>query len=524
VATELEECSKIGVEILKKGGSAVDSVIAAGLCVGVINSFASGIGGGGFSVVRRPDGKAEFIDFRESAPFLSNETMYISDPSKSVIGGLAVGVPGEIRGYELLHLKYGKLRWEELFLPSIALSNSGFKVGPILNLRLKSNEKWIMKNEQFKEAYAPNGTVLGLGDIVRLPKLAATLTRISKEGAKAFYDGDIAKEIIETIQNNGGIMTREDLKNYKAIPREPVISRVLNSTIITSSAPASGAILVSTLKLLESIIKASGKGSPSDLYHRFIETLKFGFASRTRLGDPNFSKSITEYSKEIIADDYINNLRPKVDLKYTHDPFYYNPMFAPKELPGTTHISAIDNDGIAISLTSTVNLEFGSRLMTPNSGIILNNEMNDFSIPDSANIYNLASNPYNYIEPNKRPLSATVPTIIAKPNGELTALGGSGGSKILSAVIQVIIELEINSKDLKTSLDSPRIHHQLIPDVVSFEENLEKTVIEDLRVNGHNMSGRGNSYRSTVQIVRKKSNGHIEALSDDRKSGLAAAY
>jgi gamma-glutamyltranspeptidase len=465
---------------------------------------------GGFSVVRFPNGKAEFVDFRESAPFLSNETMYMSDPRKSIIGGLAVGVPGEIRGYELLHSKYGKLSWKELFLPSIALSNSGFKVGHILNLRLKSNEKWILMNERFKEVYAPNGTILGLGDIVRIPKLSAALTKISKEGAKAFYEGDIAKDIVDTIQNNSGILSMKDLKNYKAILREPVISTVFNSTIITSSAPTSGAILVSTLKLLESVIKTSGKGSPSDIYHKYIEALKFGFASRTRLGDPNFSKSILEYSKEIISDEYINNLSPKVDLKHTHEPPYYNPMFAPKELPGTTHISVIDNYGIAISLTSTINLEFGSRVMTPNFGIILNNEMNDFSTPELSQEYNLSPNHYNYIEPNKRPLSSTVPTIIVKPNGELTALGGSGGSKILSAVIQVIVELEINSKDLKTSLDSARIHHQLIPDVVFFEENLEKTIIEDLTANRHNVSGWRNSHRSIVQIVRKKSDGQIE--------------
>ncbi|KXN74217.1 gamma-glutamyltranspeptidase [Conidiobolus coronatus NRRL 28638] len=524
VATELEECSKIGVEILKKGGSAVDSVIASALCVGTINSFAAGIGGGGFCTIRSPDGKVEFIDFRESAPSCSNETMYKSDLDKSKYGGLAVGVPGEIRGFEFLHSKHGKLNWEELFLPSINLSNEGFKVGPILHLRLDSSKEWILKDKQFKETYAPNGSLFKQGDLMRRPRFAATLTKIAKEGANAFYDGDIAKDIVETIQNNGGIMTREDLKNYKAIPREPVISSVLNSTIITGSAPASGAILVSALKLLESVIKSCGKGSASDLYHKYAEVLKFGFASRTRLGDPNFNKSIAEYSKEIITDKYINSLVPQVDLEKTHDPLYYKPYFGTQESHGTTHISAIDSSGFSVTLTSTINLTFGSRVMTPKYGIILNDQMNDFSTPGTANLTNLAPSPYNYVAPNKRPLSSAVPTIIVKPNGEITVIGGSGGAKILSGVFQVLVESEINSKDLKASLDSPRLHHQLIPNELSYEESFDASILKDLRNKGHNTTAWGDSHRSIIQIVRKRSDGCIEALSDNRKSGLADAY
>jgi gamma-glutamyltranspeptidase len=436
--------------------------------------------------------------------------MYKSDPSLSKIGGLAVGVPGEIRGYELMHKKYGKLNWEELFKPAIELSKNGFKVGRILDLRLKSHGEWILKNEQFKQVFAPNGTVLGFGDLIKRPKLAATLEKISKEGAKALYEGEIAKEIIDTIQSTGGIMTLEDLKNYKAITREPVIANVFNSTIITSSAPTSGAILASSLKLIEAVVKANGTGTPTDLYHRYVEALKFGFASRTRLGDPNFNKNITEYSKEIITDEYINNLRPQVDLERTHDPSYYKPLYDVKELPGTTHISIVGNDGFAVSLTSTINLEFGSRLLTPNSGIILNNEMDDFSAPGFSNGFNLAPSPYNYVEPNKRPLSSTVPTIIVKPNGEVTAIGGSGGSRILSAVIQVLVENQINFKDLKASIDSPRIHHQLLPDVISLEENIDKNILDGLKAKGHNVTDWGNSYRSIVQIVRKKGDGCIE--------------
>jgi gamma-glutamyltranspeptidase len=436
--------------------------------------------------------------------------MYNSDYDLSKNGALAVGVPGEIRGFEFLHSKHGKLSWKELFQPSIDLSKNGFKVGPILNLRLNSSKEWILNNTQFKEAYAPSGTVFKTDDIVRLPKLSAALTKISKEGAKAFYEGDIAKDIVETIQNNKGIMTSEDLKNYKAILREPVISTVFNSTIITSSAPASGAVLVSALKLLEAVIKACGKGSPSDVYHKYAEALKFGFASRTRLGDPNFSKSITEYSKEIISDEYIDKLRPQVDLEKTHDPAYYKPYYGTTESHGTTHISAIDSSGFSVTLTSTINLTFGSRLMTSKYGIILNNQMNDFGIPGNTNNNNTAPSPYNFVAPNKRPLSSAVPTIIVKPNGELTALGGSGGSKILSGVLQVLVESEINSKDLKTSLDSPRLHHQLLPNKLDYEKYLDTSTLENLKKKGHIMNPWGDSHRSIIQIVRKKPNGSIE--------------
>jgi gamma-glutamyltranspeptidase len=450
--------------------------------------------------------------------------MYDKRPEQVQVGGLAVGVPGEIKGFELMHRKYGKLPWSKLFAPSAKLCKDGFRAGTELVRQLNLAKGWILENEEFRKVYVKNGELVDVDDIVKRPELGATLEKIGKEGSSAFYEGEIAREIVDFTQKNGGILTLQDLKNYKPIIRPYAEGKFFNSTIISTTAPSGGSILISTLQLLEEVIKTKGKGSTADVYHKFVESLKFGFAMRTKIADPDFDSEISKFSELILTKDYIKNLATEVDLTSTHNFDYYHPQYDTKELPGTTHISVIDNSGLVVSLTSTVNLEFGSHLMTPLSGIILNDEMDDFSLPNVTNGFNLPPSPLNWVQPHKRPLSSTVPTIVVGPNGDIITLGGSGGTRILSAVAQILLEVEVNGKDLNSAIDTPRIHHQLIPETIFLEKAFDQDIINGLYTKGHNVT-RWPRHKSVVQIVKRSSkDGSIEALSDGRKHGLAYVY
>jgi gamma-glutamyltranspeptidase len=434
--------------------------------------------------------------------------MYNDNYNASLVGGLSVGVPGEIRGYELLHKKYGQLPWSKLFEPSIKLAEHGFEAGPELVKRLDLQKKWLLNSTEFVKIYAPSGQLVKVDDIVYRKNYAKTLKKIAKEGSKGFYEGEVAQEIANYVQKNGGIITLEDLKNYKAIVKEPSIGTFLGSKVISTTAPSSGSVLVSTLGLLDAVIKQNGTGSQVDLYHRFVEALKFGFSARTRIGDPAYNSTITPFEKEIIKKDYIKKLLSRVDLKQTHDFNYYNPSYDTKELPGTTHISVIDKDGFAVSLTTTVNMNFGSQLMTPEFGIILNDEMNDFSVPNVSNGFGLAPSPLNWVQPGKRPLSSTVPSILVKEDGEIIALGGAGGSLIISATAQVLLEIYLNKKGLQEAVDNARIHNQLLPQITQVEQSFNQTLIDGLVAKGHNVTKWSNL--SQVQIVTKKCDGSVE--------------
>jgi gamma-glutamyltranspeptidase len=262
------------------------------------------------------------------------------------------------------------------------------------------------------------------------------------------------------------------------------------------------------LELLDSVVTTNGTGTQIDIYHRFVECLKFGYAARTNLADPRFNSTITSFEKRIISGQFIENLRPKVDLKHTHNYTYYEAAYAPEEMPGTTHLSVIDSEGFAVSLTTTVNMDFGSQLMTPATGIVLNDEMNDFSIPNISNGFDLPPSVINFVEPGTRPQSSTAPAIIVKDNGEIIALGGAGGSRITSSVAQVLLEIFLNNKNIVQAVNSPRIHNQLLPEITNVEENFNQGIINGLIAMGHNVQ-KWNQL-AEVQIVAKYKNGTVE--------------
>ncbi|CAG8488734.1 11582_t:CDS:10 [Funneliformis caledonium] len=508
VAAEQQDCSNIGVEILKEGGSAVDAAIAAELCVGTINAFSAGIGGGGFMIIRDSDGTSETIDFREIAPAAANNSMFKDDPELAKYGGLSVGVPGEILGMEIAHKKYGKLPWKRLFEPSIKLSRDGFKIPFELSKRMRAYRKDLEGTPDLAAIYAPNGILLGEGDLLKRSNFSKTLELIANNGSDVFYKGSIADSIIKSIRSTGGIMTHEDLATFKPIISKPIQGYYHGRKVMTLNTPSGGPVLLSMLNILEGY-RLSREGLDGKNLHRIIETLKFGFAMRTEMGDPLFTNNL-ERIEEIMTKDFAAKIRKNISDSITFEPSYYNPIYDVLEDHGTTHVSVVDKYNQAVSLTSTVNLIWGSRVLDSETGILLNDQMDDFSIPGVPNYFGLRPSPYNYVQPKKKPLSSCVPVIIEK-NGEFEmAIGGSGGSRILSSILQVLLNVYEFDKDILESIDAPRVHHQLLPNEISIETGYSEKLMEELRKRNHSITIVDfNAGKSEIQAVMRLSNGLV---------------
>ncbi|KAG1752922.1 gamma-glutamyltranspeptidase [Suillus lakei] len=528
VASENKRCSDIGVAVLKEGGNAVDAAISAVFCVGVVNMFSSGIGGGGFMTVRIPPssegGSSEVytIDFRETAPALANSTMYKDDPTAARWGGLAVGVPGEIRGLQEAHGRWGKLPWARLVRPSADLA-AEWTVDKELARRLQMFARLMLPKEDWRAIFAPEGRILLEGEIIKRTNYSRTLFAIASEGPDVFYKGPIADSIIRKIQVAGGIMTNEDLENYTVKVDHALQGTYHDKKVYTSRAPTSGPVLLHILNLLERY-DLIGEGRTGLNTHRFIEALKFGFAARTRIGDLPYLTNGTARVAEISTKSFADAIAVNLTDDRTHPPEYYNPEFDVKIDHGTSHTSVVDKDGMAVALTTTVNLVFGSMVLDPETGIILNDEMDDFAVPGSPNGFGLWPSPYNYPEPGKRPLSSTTPTIIEHPDGSFyLSIGGSGGGRIFGSVLQVILNLDWGM-DVSAAIESGRVHDQLYPLQVDADEIVPGVLLNALVERGHNITVSDiNRVAAVVQAVVRM-DGKIFAASDSRKNGIAAGY
>ncbi|KAH8925019.1 hypothetical protein BT69DRAFT_1312102 [Atractiella rhizophila] len=550
VSTEVDVCSNIGVEIMREGGNAVDAGIAGTLCVGVVNMFSSGIGGGGFLVIRPPDSAScsttsnapncsqpIAIDFREKAPSGASPMMYSPEnwptleaaKSASRVGGLAVAVPGELKGLEKAWQMWGGgVSWERVVRPSIELAK-GFPTGLELATRLRKRGKTGLSalTPEWRDLLAPNGEFLQPGDICRRPAYANTLERVAKEGSRVFYEGEIAESLVRAIQGATppGIVTLEDFSNYSVVVSPALTSTYRNRTLYTTHAPGGGPTLVNVLNILENygdeFVDAGMDGRNA---HRFIEAMKFTFAARTEIGDPAFNTSKT--AVEMVTKDFGRKKWAKIDDNKTfanishYDPHYYGVT----EDHGTTHISAVDASGLAIAITSTVNLIFGSQVLDPQTGVILNDEMDDFSTPHIPDAFGLYASPYNFPEPGKRPLSSTSPTVVEEADGSFyLVIGGSGGSRIFGGTAQVILNLDWGY-DISNAIETPRLHHQLLPNIVTAESGIRADVLHGLRERGHNVTLFDiNSGVAEFQAIVRKNN-RFFAAADSRKNGIAAAY
>ncbi|KAK0212706.1 nucleophile aminohydrolase [Desarmillaria ectypa] len=525
VASENKRCSDIGVDVLKDGGNAVDAIISTTFCVGVVNMFSSGIGGGGFMTVRIPPKDANSssqvfnIDFREMAPALSNSSMFPAGSNSSRFGGLSVAVPGEVRGLEEVHKRWGTLPWKRLLQPSVDLA-AGWQVDRELGRRIPWFADLMLGNLDWRDVFAPNGVLLKEGEIIRRANYSRTLAMIATDGADAFYKGPIADALVQKIAATGGILSHADLERYKVKVTRALQGTYRGRKIYTTHAPTSGPALLHMLNLIEKYDLEKRNGVNT---HRLVEAMKFGFAARTRICDPDFQNN-TDVIKSISTKAFANIIFPNITDGHTHPPDYYNPKYDVLTDHGTSHTSIVDKNGMAVSLTSTINLVFGSAVLDPVTGIILNDEMDDFSVPGMPNGFGLWPSPYNYPEPGKRPLSSTSPTIIEDADGSFyLSIGGSGGSRIFPAVFQVLLNLDWDL-NLSEAIEFGRLHDQLYPLFLDADNVYPSDILDDLRSRGHNVTVADvTRVAAVVQGVMIK-DGKIFAASDSRKNGIAAGY
>lgn len=486
VVSAKHEASKVGIDILKKGGNAFDAMIATDLALAVVYPNAGNLGGGGFMVYRLSDGKNGTLDFREKAPINSKVDMYLDNDNEvikglSLNGALAVGVPGTIAGLFEIHDKFGTIPINELFQPAIDLANNGYRltkkqVNTINNYKeliLKLNDSIELFNKTFKK-----------NDLFINKALAKTLTTISKNGVDEFYKGEIANTLSSYIIEKGGIITKEDFALYKPVWRESLELKYKNLNIITMGPPSSGGIVLGQILQMIENYNLNELGHNSEQYIQLlVEAEKLSFADRSKyLGDPDFNYIPT---KELLNKDY---------LKSRFKSFSFNNAQPSKSIsPGellinesneTTHYSIVDNFGNAVSVTTTLNGNYGSKLISSDLGFFLNNEMDDFSIkPGSPNMYGLIGGKTNSIEPEKRMLSSMTPSIV-ELNGKLSmVLGSPGGPTIITSVLQTLLNFYEFEYDMQESVDASRFHHTWLPDKIFYEKNTFSKMVKDNLLN-----------------------------------------
>ncbi len=535
VTSQHELASKIGVEILKKGGNAVDAAIAVGIALAVVYPEAGNIGGGGFMLIRKRSGETYAIDYREMAPkaahrdvFVDGKGELIRGEGSSTVGYRASGVPGTLAGFDLAFKKYGsgKVRWADLVRPSRAIAQNGYVLSHRLAELFKSYKDTLEDYEDSKRIFLNNGKLYEEGDVLRQPELAATLARIERLGAREFYTGQTARMIADDMKAHNGMITLDDLKNYFAKERTPLEGSYRGHKIISMPPPSSGGIvMLEVLNILEHYDVAKMPFASAAKYHVLAESMRRAFADRAEyMADPDFAKVPVA---TLTDKKYADERRKTIDLTRasTSREIKFGDALGAESMD-TTHYTVVDKDGTVVSNTYTINDLYGSRVTIKGTGILMNDEMDDFAArPGRANLFGLIQGERNKVEPGKRPLSSMTPTIVLRKDGSLWfALGARGGPRIISAVMQTVINVIDHGMDIQEAIDAPRIHHQWLPDQLNYEPyGMSPDTMNVLTSYGHKFADNAGYIASATGIMIDEKGVRLGAI-DSRSDGLAVGY
>jgi len=530
VAVDSIPCSSIGRDILAKGGTAVDTAVAVLFCNGVVTAESMGIGGGFLMTIYLANGTAVSLVAREMAPAAATRNMFEDIKGSSKLGPKAAGIPGEVLGYWEAKQKFGNkdISWADLIQPSIDLCMKGIKVHEHMASSLEKKKDYIKADPGLRSVYVNNktGEVYKKGDIYTHKVLGNTLKKIAENGAAEFYTGDTGTALVGDITAGGGVITMDDLASYRVSWEEPVSSSIPDTgyRLYSSPPPGSGAIMASILG-----ISGSYHPSPPDknrplTWHRFVEAAKFAYAKRTLLGDWQsevVGNQVREVVGNLTSSTWWEEIRRKIsDKKTDQDPKKYGAEFYSVDDGGTTHISVLSPAGDAVSVTSTVNLLFGSKFMSPSTGILLNNQMDDFSYPNIVNHFGVPPSENNMVGPGRRPVSSMSPTIVVDDDGRVVAVvGASGGTKITTAVAQVLFRMLYLGQSVKEAVDARRLHHQLMPMELKYEDGVTRWLVSGLSKYGHQMTKMAVGGATVQAILVDRDTGDITANADFRKHG-----
>ncbi len=532
VVTTDEYASQVGVDIMRAGGNAVDAAVAVQFALAVVNPEAGNIGGGGFMVLRTADGESVAIDYREKAPLAATRDMYLDEEGnltdKSVVGHLAVGVPGTVAGMWDAHARFGSMEWADLIEPSVRLAD-GFAVrerflGSLSPSMVEALSAFPASAAQFLPR---DGQPPVVGDTLRQPDLAATLRRIRDEGPDGFYAGETANLLVAEMERGGGIITHEDLRAYRAAWRDPISFTYRDHTVISMPPSSSGgATMAEMANILDGYDLGAMQWHGPEMVHLYAEAWRRAYADRNHyLADPDFVEMPLD---RMTSPEYATTRSADIDLSKATPSSEVGPGMeeAPPEGENTTHYSIVDPMGNAVSVTTTINSWYGSKVTVAGAGFVLNNEMDDFAAkPGTPNQFGLVQGENNAVAPGKRMLSAMTPSIVVDADGDLRMVTGTpGGSTIITTVFQTISNVLDYGMNVVEAINAPRVHHQHLPDQIFYEPGgLSPEVVATLEAMGHTMVERGD-VSGDAQAIVVLPDGTLTAWSDPRRGGRAIGY
>jgi gamma-glutamyltranspeptidase/glutathione hydrolase len=536
VASTNEVASRVGVDVLKRGGNAIDAAIAVAFALAVTHPAAGNLGGGGFMMIRLKNGKSTAIDYREMAPSAASRNVYLDQQGNVIkgeggplVGYRAAGVPGTVRGMELALKNYGsgKLSWAQLVEPARRLAANGFSVTYSLARSLRGNDEYLSQYAETKRIYLNDGKFYNEGDLFRQPDLAATFSRLQKGGPNEFYQGETARLIVADMKRNNGLMTMADLRGYVAKQREPLRGNYRGYEVISMPPPSSGgAVLIEMLNILEGYDLKKMESASSERYHLMAEAMRRAFADRAEfMGDSDFVKVPLA---GLIDKAYAAKLRSTIKAERASTSVEVRAgKPVGHESEETTHFTVVDAEGNAVANTYTLNNSYGSAAVAKGTGIILNDEMDDFAAkPGTANMYGLIQGERNAVAPQKRPLSAMTPTIVLRQDGSLWfTVGSPGGPTIINTVLCVITNVIDYEMNIQQAIDAPRIHHQWLPDEFEFEPyGLSGDTHRALSARGHKLDKPRYLGDAEGIMIEEKTGVRLGATDPRRSDGLAVGY